>query len=248
MTDSEKDNSQFRFSWSFLAPSERASLAWRDDFVSTFLERDIPTLGLGIPGAALRRFWTMLAHFHGQLWNAAEFARSLGNSEPTARRYLDVLAGAFVARALAPWFENIGKRQVKAPKVYIRDSGLLHALLGIPGPRDLERHPKVGASWEGFAIETVLARLRARPGEAYFWRTHTGAELDLLVVRGGQRLGFEIKYTDAPRVTPSMRIAIEDLHLKRLDVLHAGEHTFPLASRIRAVALGDVPRVVARLR
>ncbi len=233
------------FPRSFLARSGHDSLDWRLDFISTFLARDLPQLGVSIPAATLRRFWTMLAHYHGQVWNASEFARSFGVSDMTVRRYLDLLAATFVVRVLLPWHENLGKRQVKSPKIYIADSGMLHALLNLGAREDLERHPKVGASFEGLAIASIVDRLRARWDECYFWATHAGAELDLLVVRGRTRIGFEIKRTVAPAVTPSMRIAIDDLKLSRLDVIHAGDKTFPLAPRIRAVALSrlldDVP-------
>jgi predicted AAA+ superfamily ATPase len=225
------------FPRSFLAGSGPASLDWRFDFIRTFLERDLPQLGISIPAGTLGRFWSMLAHYHGQVWNAAEFARSFGVSDMTVRRYLDVLAATFVVRVLSPWHENLRKRQVKAPKVYLSDSGLLHALLNLRTQEDLERHPKVGASWEGFAIAAIVARLRAGWHECFFWATYAGAELDLLVVRGRTRLGFEIKRTVAPGMTPSMRTALADLKLTRLDVVHAGTETFPLAPRIRAVAL-----------
>jgi uncharacterized protein len=221
------------FPRSFLASSEDRSLKWRDDFVRTFLERDIPQLGITVPAPTLRRFWTMIAHLHGQIWNAAELARSLGSSEPTARRYLDILAGAYVVRQLAPWFENIGKRQVKAPKIYIRDSGLLHALLSLRTMKHLCEHPKLGASWEGFAVEQVL-ELAGQPREAYFWATHAGAELDLMIMRDGKRIGFEMKHTDAPTVTKSMRIAVETLRLQRLFIVHPGSMSYPLAAEIEA--------------
>lgn len=179
----------------------------------------------------------MLAHYHGQIWNASEFARSFGVADTTIRNYLDVLTSALVVRQLPPWHENISKRQVKAPKVYVVDSGLLHSLLNVRRLEELEGHPKVGASWEGFALEQIIRRLDARLTESFFWATHGGAELDFLVVRGGQRLGFEIKRTSSPRLTPSMRSALSDLKLRRLDVIHAGEETFPMATRVRAVAL-----------
>lgn len=188
------------FPRSFLARSGRESLNWRLDFVRTFLERDLPQLGLLISAATLRRFWTKLAHYHGQVWNASEFARSLGVSDMTVRRYLDLLTATFVARVLLPWHENVGKRQVKSPKIYLADSGLLHALLNISSLEDLERHPKVGASYEGFAIAAVVNRLRARWDECFFWATDAGAELDPLVVRGRTRIGFEIKRTVSPTV------------------------------------------------
>jgi predicted AAA+ superfamily ATPase len=196
----------------------------------------------------LRRFWAMLAHYHGQVWNASEFARSFGVSDMTVRRYLDVLAGTFVIRILPPWHENLGKRQVKSPRIYLADSGLLHTLLDLRTQDDLEQHPKVGASWEGFAISVIVQRLGARWSECYFWRTHAGAELDLLVVRGRTRLGFEIKRTVSPAVTPSIRTALADLRLTRLDVIHAGDQTFPLAPRVRAVALSRVLEDLAPLR
>ncbi len=222
---------------SFLAGSEEQGRDWRRDFVRTFLQRDIPQLGVQIPAATLERFWGMLAHYHGQVWNSSEFARSFGVSDMTVRKYLDLLTATFVVRQLRPWSENVGKRLVKSPKVYIADSGLLHSLLAIETRDHLERHPKVGASWEGFGIKAVVDRLRARWDECFFWATHAGAELDLLVVRGTKRLGFEFKRTVSPQATRSMRIALEDLKLTRLDVVHAGERTFPLTPRVRAVAL-----------
>jgi len=225
------------FPRSYLAGSESASFQWRQAFVRTFLERDLPQLGFTLNATALRRFWTMLSHYHAQVWNASEFGRSFGVADTTVRAYLDRLAFALVVRQLPPWFENIAKRQVKAPKVYIADSGLLHALLGIRTRHDLEGHPKVGASWEGFVIGQIMRHLQASADECFFWATHGGAELDLLIVRGRSRWGFEVKRTTAPSITPSMRIALSDLGLKRLHVIHAGGHTFPLDRRIRAVAL-----------
>ncbi len=225
------------FPRSYLARTHAASHEWRQGFVRTFLERDLPQLGVSIRAAALRRFWTMLAHYHGQVWNASEFARSFGVADTTIRNYLDLLTSALVVRQLLPWHENISKRQVKSPKVYIADSGLLHALLNLRTTTDLEGHPKVGASWEGFVLNEIVRRLGAEPEECFFWATHAGAELDLLVVRGNARLGFEIKRTTAPRVSRSMRAAVSDLRLRELTVVHAGEHSFPLAERVRAVAL-----------
>jgi predicted AAA+ superfamily ATPase len=225
------------FPRSFTARSQGESIEWRREFVRTFLERDLPQLGTRVPAPTLGRFWAMLAHAHGNVWNGSEFGRAFGVAHTTVLRYLDLLSGAFVVRQLPPWSENLAKRQVKSPKVYISDSGLLHTLLDIGREADLVRHPKVGASWEGFGIQAVIDRLRARPDECYFWGTHAGAELDLLVVRGALRLGFELKRTVAPKVTPSMRIALESLHLKRLDVIHAGERTGALAKGIRAMAL-----------
>jgi len=225
------------FPRSYLARSHAQSDDWRQEFVRTFLERDLPQLGITIASTTLRRFWTMLAHYHGQVWNASEFARSFGVADTTVRNYLDLLTSALVIRQLPPWHENISKRQVKAPKAYIADSGLLHSLLNIRLFQDLEGHPKVGASWEGFAIEQVIRRLGARKNEAFFWATHGGAELDLLVMRGSHRLGFEIKRTSSPRLTPSMRNALSDLKLQRLDVIHAGVETFLMERRVRAVPL-----------
>jgi hypothetical protein len=225
------------FPRSFLARTERQADEWRRLFARTFVERDLPQLGVTIPAATLERFWAMLAHYHAQVWNASEFARSFGVSDTTVRRYLDLLAATFAVRVLPPWSENLGKRQVRSPKVYLADSGILHALLGIRERRDLERHPKLGASWEGFALEAVVRRLGVDRRECHFWGTHGGAELDLLVVRGRRRWGFELKRTSAPAVTKSMRTALEDLRLERLDVVHGGPHTFPLAPRVRAVAL-----------
>jgi hypothetical protein len=225
------------FPRSFLAPDEGASSDWRSEFVRTFLERDVAQFGIQIPSRTLHRFWAMLAHYHGQTWNGAELGRAFGVSATTVRRYLDVLSATLVVRQLQPWHENLKKRQVKSPKVYIKDSGVLHTLLGIKTIEDLSKHPKVGASWEGFVLNELLARLGARTEECFFWASHTGLELDLLVVRGRRRLGFEIKRTSSPKVTRSLRGAFEDLHLDRIDVIYAGQHTFPLAKGIRAVAL-----------
>jgi predicted AAA+ superfamily ATPase len=236
------------FPRSYLARTEREGDEWRRAFVRTFTERDLPQLGISIPSATLERFWAMLAHYHGQVWNASEFARSFGVSDATVRRYLDLLAATFAVRLLLPWSENLGKRQVRSPKVYLADSGILHALLGIRERRDLERHPKLGASWEGFALESVVRRLGVERRDCYFWATHGGAELDLLVLRGRRRWGFEFKRTSAPAVTRSMRVALEDLRLERLDVVHGGPHTFPLAPRIRAVALSRLLDDLAPLR
>jgi len=233
---------------SYLARSEQASYAWRQQFVHTYLERDLPQLGITIPPATVLRFWTMLAHYHGGIWNAAEAARSLGVSEPTARRYLDLLSGLFLVRALQPWHENLQKRQVKAPKVYLRDSGVLHALLGLAGERDMLSHPKVGSSWEGLAIEEAIRVVR--PTGAYFWATHTGAELDLLLLKGGRRYGVEVKFQDAPRLTPSMRIALSDLRLERLTVLYPGEARYLLERRVEVVPLAQLagnPQMITRV-
>lgn len=233
------------FPRSFQAPSEERSLRWRLDFMQALLERDLPNLGIRIPAPALRRFWTMLAHFHGRHWNASELARAMGTQEATARRYLDVLTGAYMVRQLQPWFENTGKRLVKAPKVYFRDSGLHHALLGLRGGRELRRHPALGFSWEGFALEQVVRWTRADQ-DAYFYATHAGTELDLLIVRGGRRYGFEFKYADAPKTTRSMRLAIADLRLDRLWVVHPGGRSAALGENIDSTPLKLLPGVLSR--
>jgi predicted AAA+ superfamily ATPase len=223
---------------SWLARSERDSFMWRSQFVQTFLERDLPQFGITIPAPTLMRFWTMLAHYHGGIWNAAEAARSLGVAEPTARRYLDLLSGLFMARQLQPWHANLKKRQVKSPKVYLRDSGLLHALLGLSNGSEILSHPKVGASWEGYAIEQTIQLVR--PDAAYFWATHTGSELDLLLMKGGHRYGVEVKFQDAPRITPSMRIALSELQLDHLTVLYPGDQRYTLDRHITVVPLASV--------
>lgn len=223
---------------SFLAPSEADSNHWRDNYISTFLERDLAGLGFGFPATTMRRFWTMLAHYHGQRWNGTEIAQSIDVSESTVRRYIDALTDALVVRQLPPWFANIKKRQVKAPKVYIRDSGLLHRLLGIGGMLDLERHPKLGAGWEGMVIEQLLNRYPR--GYPSYWGTHGGAELDLRLEVEGKVLGFEIKRTETPSTSKSMHIAAADLNLDHLVVAHAGRHRFPLAERITAIGAAEL--------
>lgn len=222
---------------SYTARNADDSYTWRRQFVQTFIERDLPQLGVTIPGTALQRFWSMLAHYHGQVWQASEIARSLAISEHTARRYLDLMTDVFAIRQLSPWFENLGKRQVKAPKAYIRDSGLLHTLLGIADPLALESHPKVGASWEGYAVEEIIKALQ--PDEAYFWATHSGAELDLLLFKKGRRIGVECKRTDAPRLTASMRIAMADLKLDELFAVYPGDVRYELGPRTFAVPLAE---------
>jgi hypothetical protein len=232
------------FPRSFLARTGAESARWRLDFIQTFLERDLRRFGIQVVPVALRRFWSMVAHYHGQVWNASEIGRSLGEAHTTVKRHLDILTGALVVRQLQPWFENLGKRQVKAPKVYLRDSGLLHSLLGLETFATLESHPKLGASWEGFAMEEVLRVAGDR--DAYFWATQSGAELDLLLFAGGKRLGFEFKYADAPSFTRSMRIAREDLSLDRLYVLHPGEKSYPLDDGGEVLALHDMPAALRR--
>jgi len=228
------------FPRSFLAQDNVLSMVWRQSFIRTFLERDIPQLGISIPAETLRRFWTMVAHYHGQIWNAAEFARSMGTSENTARRYLDILSGAFMVRVLPPWFENLSKRQVKAPKIYIRDSGILNALLQMPSMADLQGHPKMGSAWEGFALEQVINAFKTR--DVYFWATHSGAELDLLVMASGKRYGFEFKYTDAPGRSRSMHVALQDLGLEYLWVVYPGLKEYSLGDRMAVIPIDHLPQ------
>ena len=232
------------FPRAYLARNDRAASQWQEDFFRTFLEQNIPQLGIRVPAATLRRFWTMLAHYHGQIWNASELARALGSSEPTARRYLDILVGTYMVRQLPSWFENLKKRQVKAPKIYIRDSGVCHALLGLESMEALESHPKLGASWEGFALEQILAV--TGDSNAYFWATHSGAELDLLVVHRGRRVGFEFKYSENPSTTKSMQIALADLGLDHLYVVYPGQHRIPLTESITASPLPDLLHLISR--
>jgi hypothetical protein len=235
------------FPRSYLSRSDTDSKAWREGFMKTFLERDIPQLGISIPAASMRRFWTMLSHYHGQTWNASELARSMGLSDKTVHSYLDILTGTYMVRQLQPWHENIGKRQVKAPKIYLRDSGILHALMNVGDDMALQAHPRVGASWEGFALEMALRTLR--PAEAYFWATHSGAELDLLLTHRGRRFGFEFKFSEAPRVTRSAHTAISDLQLDHVWVVYPGEHAFPIEKNITAIPLtrvSELPSAIAR--
>lgn len=226
---------------SFLAGSDADSRQWRTSFVRTFLERDLPQLGVQIPAEVLRRFWTMVAHYHGQIWNGSEIGASLGVTHHTTRKYLDLLSGAYVVRQLQPWFINVGKRVVKSPKVYVRDSGILHSLLGIADLPALQAHPKVGASWEGFAMEQILSWTGER--NAFFWATHRGAELDLLVQAQGKHWGFEFKYQDAPTLTKSMHIALADLKLERLWVVYPGEKGYPLHEKVECIGLQDLGNV-----
>jgi uncharacterized protein len=233
---------------SYLARSDAESHAWRADLRRTYVEQDLPALGPGYPARTIERVWEMLAHYHGQIWNGAEIARSFGVSHTTSRRYLDLLVDTFMVRLLPPWSANAGKRVVKSPKLYFRDVGLLHHLLDIVRADDLLRHPKVGASFEGFAIDAIIRCLGADRRECYFWATHQGAELDLLVVRGSTRRGFEIKHTVAPEVTRSMRNVMTDLGLDHLDVIHVGKDTYPLTRGIRAVAFDRLQADLAPLR
>ncbi len=224
---------------SFLAPDEPRSMSWRKDFVETFLLRDLPQYGVRVPAAELRRLWMMCAHLHGRLLNVSELGQSLGRTRAAVGNHLDILEEAFVIRRLQPWFENIGKRQRKSPKLYIRDSGLLHALLGIRDEAGLRLHPSAGASWEGFILEQILAHLR--PDEAWFWQTQAGAELDLLAMAGGKRLGFEMKLSESPRTTKSMHVAMQDLRLDHLYVIHPGELRFALHEDITALPAREIP-------
>lgn len=230
---------------SFLAATDEDSLDWRKDFVRTFLERDIPQFGFNIPATSLFRFWRLLAHYHGQIWNNAEAARTLNVGETTVRRYLDLLQDLFMVRLLPPWYANLRKRQVKTPKIYFRDSGLLHYLSGIRTEKELLLYPRSGASWEGFAMEETIKAMT--PDEVYFWATHSGAELDLLLIKNGQRIGVEYKRVDAPRLTPSMRIACEDLRLVRLLVIYPGLKAYPLNDNIQVIPLASLAEKPANL-
>lgn len=229
---------------SYLAASDRDSFAWLKSFTITLVERDIPQLGIGVPAAMLIRFWTMLAHCHGQIWNAAPPARSLGVTEPTVRRYLDLLEGVFMVRQLQPWHANLKKRQVKSPKVYFRDAGVLHHLLGIRSEQELLNHPACGASWEGYVIEEVIRAVS--PDAAYFWATHNGAELDLLLVKNGRRIGVECKRSDAPRLTPSIRTSLADLELDRLVVIYPGNRRYSLTEEVEVLPLVELAGLLGR--
>jgi len=226
------------FPRSYLASDDNQSFLWRENFIQTFLERDISNYGFNIPAVTLRRFWLMLAHYHGQVWNGAEFARSMGVSEPTAKKYLDILTGTFMIRQLQPWHENLKKRQVKSPKIYIRDSGVLHALLSLEEDK-IFTYVKVGASWEGFIIEQLLQQLKSR--DYYFWRTHSGLELDLMVLKNGKKLGFEIKFSESPKVTRSMHSVVENLNLDKLYLVYRGERNLMLAENIYTLPAEDIP-------
>jgi len=235
--DSSRLWSRGGFPLSYLASDNKDSFLWRQSFVATFLERDIPSLGFNVPPQQMRRFWLMLAHYHGQIFNASELGRSLGISDNTVRKYLDILAGTFMIRILSPWFENLKKRQVKSPKIYFRDSGILHALLGIENKKQLLTYPKLGSFWEGFALEEVIRAIGASLEESYFWATQTIAELDLFIIKHNKRIGFEFKYTDAPKITKSMRISQEDLKLDHLFVIYPGKESFPIEENITAYGL-----------
>lgn len=226
---------------SFLAGTETLSQLWRDNYITTFLERDIPQLGINIPARTLMRFWTMLAHYHGQLLNFSELARSFGISDMTTRKYIDILEGTFMVRTLSPWYANLGKRLVKSPKLYLRDSGLFHSLMHIEDQSQLNAHPKLGASWEGFALECVCQSIAKKDSEFYFWKVHSGSELDLFWQHAGKNWGVEFKYADAPKMTRSMSVVIQDLDIERLWVVYPGREAYPLGKRITVLPLTQIP-------
>ncbi len=228
------------FPRSYLADSEESSYIWRKNYITTFLEKDIPNLGFNVPPEQLRRFWLMLSHYHGQIFNASELSRSLSISDHTVRKYLDILAGTFMIRILSPWFENLKKRQVKSPKIYFRDSGILNTLSGIKNNTQLQTNPKLGSFWEGFALDQIIQAIAATPEECYFWATQASAELDLLTIKDGKRLGFEFKYMDAPKTTKSMHIAYEDLKLDKLFVVYPGKQLFPITENFTACGLETI--------
>jgi len=235
------------FPRSYLAGSARESALWRESFISTFLERDIPQLGISIPARTLRRFWIMLAHYHGQFLNYAELGRSFGISDMTVRRYLEILEGTFMVRVLSPWHNNTKKRLVRSPKIYIADSGLFHSLMSIDTREQLLSHPKLGASWEGFALEAVARKIGKNDHEVFFWATHASAELDLFFRHGGRNFGVEIKYEDSPRITKSMHVAIRDLDLDHLFVVHPGKESYMLAENVSVVPISDLGELSRRL-
>jgi predicted AAA+ superfamily ATPase len=230
------------FPRSCLALNDQSSYNWRHDYVKTYVEQDIPAFGINISPETLRRFWFMIAHYHGQIFNGLEISKSLMISSPTARSYLDLLSATFMVRILKPWFANIKKRQIKTPKIYIRDSGMFHYLMDIRDSASLLTSPKIGASWEGFALEQIIQKLRADPNDCYFWGTHNQAELDLLIVKGDKKIGFEFKYQDAPKLTPSMKIAFEDLRLNQLTVIYPGSIAYSLTDNIRVIGLEEFLR------
>ena len=231
------------FPRSFLASSEAASYQWRQDFIATFLERDIPQLGINIPAKSLGRFWKMLAHYHGQIFNASEIGKSLGISDHTAQRYLDLLSGTFMVRQLRPWYYNTKKRIIKRPKVYFRDSGILHALFALEGKKDVLLHPKLGASWEGFALEEVIKTAQLKEDEAFFWGVHAAAEIDLLFQKKGGLYGVEVKYAQAPNLTQSMRSALKELSLKHLWIIYPGKESYPLDRNVTVIPLADLNKI-----
>jgi predicted AAA+ superfamily ATPase len=238
------------FPRSFYAPSTEASWIWRNEYVRTYLEQDLPNLGLRIPPPHMRRFWLMLSHMHGQLFNASALGSSLDLSDQTAKRYLDILSSTFMVRQLTPWLENTKKRQIKSPKIYFRDSGVFHFLQGIQSSENLQIHPKLGASWEGFMLEQIIAATGATSEEVYFWGVHGRGELDLLIIKDGKRIGFEVKHTSKPALTTSMRLALDELQLEKLYVIYNGEHSFPLADKVEATtlqafirAIGHIPQI-----
>ncbi len=231
------------FPRSYLAGSEEDSFLWREGYISTFLERDLPALGFDVPAKTMRRFWIMLSHYHGQQFNASEIATSLMVSDKTAKKYLDILAGTFMIRTLQPWFENIKKRQIKTPKIYFRDSGIFNTLTGINSLAQLVKNPKVGPLWEGFALEEVINCLQVRADDCYFWSTHNDAELDLLVFKQGKRVGFEFKYTENPKITRSMTVSLQDLKLEHLFVVVPGEHHFPLNEKITVCGIEKINKI-----
>ena len=225
------------FPLSYLSNNDSLSMLWRKNYIKTFLERDLPNLGFSIPTSQMRKFWLMICHYHGGIFNASELGNSLGISHHTAKNYLDIFEGTFMIRVLQPWYENLKKRQVKTPKIYFRDSGIYHALLGIENQEALLTNPKIGASWEGFALEQVICHFKAEPEECYFWASHSTAEIDLLIFKNGQRMGFEFKYTDTPKITSSIKIALEDLNLHSVKVVYPGKISFKLSEKIEAIGL-----------
>lgn len=231
------------FPLSYLADNEDLSFLWRQNYVKTFLERDIPNLGFSIPAIQLRKFWVMICHYHGGIFNASELGNSLGISYHTAKSYLDILEGTFMIRVLRPWYENLKKRQVKTPKIYFRDSGIYHTLLGLNNYESIITSPKIGASWEGFALEQVIRYYNAEPEECYFWSSHNIAEIDLLIFKNGKRIGFEFKYTDSPKITSSMKISLEDLELDQIKVIFPGNISFRMSDKIEAVGFQTLVKI-----
>jgi len=231
------------FPRSFLSKSEKASFSWRQDFITTFLERDVPNLGISIPSQTLRRFWTMLAHYHGQIFNASEIARSIQTTDTTVKRYLDILSGTFFLRQIQPYYYNTKKRLVKSPKIFFRDSGILHALLSLENYNDIISHPRLGASWEGFALEQVIEHLNLRQEEVFFWAVHTGAELDLVLKKRGKLYGIEVKYNEAPKLSKSMTSAISELLLSHLWIIYPGSENYKLSKEISVISISKLPYI-----